>query len=170
MSCDEYREMLDPYLDESLEEEPRRDFRRHLRECASCRQWAVASEPTLFFALAGKGKADPARVEACAEAVTAGIRQARLTRRMAGRRRPWLAAAAALVVVVGGGLTWRITHGGGEALPAPEMEVRTEAAASPVPPTVEVDMTGQDLRVYQFATDEDADTAVYFVVNPAMEL
>jgi len=162
--------MLGPYLDESLEEEPRLKFRHHLRECASCRQWAVASEPSLFFALAGQGKADPARVEACAEAVTARIRQARLARRMTGRRRPWLAAAAALVVMVGGSLAWRMTQGDGEALSTPEMEARKESPVSQAPPTVEVDMTGQDVRVYQFATDENADSAVYFVVNPAMEL
>jgi len=31
-------------------------------------------------------------------------------------------------------------------------------------------MAGEEVRVYQFATDEDDDTAIYFVVNPAMEL
>jgi hypothetical protein len=35
---------------------------------------------------------------------------------------------------------------------------------------VEVDMNGDDVRVYQFATEEDTDTAVYFIVNPALEL
>jgi hypothetical protein len=31
-------------------------------------------------------------------------------------------------------------------------------------------MAGEDVRVYQFAADDDDDTAVYFIVNPAMEL
>ncbi len=31
-------------------------------------------------------------------------------------------------------------------------------------------MAGEDVRVYQFATGNDDDTAVYFIVNPAMEL
>ena len=31
-------------------------------------------------------------------------------------------------------------------------------------------MPGEEIRVYQFANDEDADTAVYFIVDPALEL
>jgi hypothetical protein len=31
-------------------------------------------------------------------------------------------------------------------------------------------MAGEEVRVYQFAAEKDDDTAVYFVVNPAMEL
>ena len=31
-------------------------------------------------------------------------------------------------------------------------------------------MAGEEVRVYQFAADDDSDTAVYFIVNPAMEL
>jgi hypothetical protein len=31
-------------------------------------------------------------------------------------------------------------------------------------------MTGDDVRVYQFATDGEEDTAVYFIVDPALEL
>ena len=33
-----------------------------------------------------------------------------------------------------------------------------------------MEMPGEDVRVYQFATDGDADTAVYFIVDPALEL
>ena len=39
----------------------------------------------------------------------------------------------------------------------------------PEPPSIEVEMADETVRVYQFAADDD-DTAVYFVVNPAMEL
>jgi hypothetical protein len=35
---------------------------------------------------------------------------------------------------------------------------------------VEVEMAGEEVRVYQFATDGDTNTAVYFIVDPALEL
>ena len=170
MICEEFREMLEPYLEERLEEAQRPVFRRHLRECPECRRWAVSEDPTLLFALAGEKEADPVRVEACAQAVTSQIRQQRLARRLVARRRPWLAAAAAIAVAVGGGLVWRMTIGTGEIPPGPAVEARGEAEGRLSPPTVEVDMRGEDVRIYRFANDEDADTAVYFVVNPAMEL
>jgi hypothetical protein len=31
-------------------------------------------------------------------------------------------------------------------------------------------MAGDDVRVYQFANDGDNDTAVYFIVDPSLEL
>jgi predicted anti-sigma-YlaC factor YlaD len=170
MICEEFREMLEPYLEERLEEGRRPWFRRHLRECPECRRWAVAEDPSLLFALAGEKEADPVRVEACAEAVTTQIRQQRLERRLGARRRPWLAAAAAITIAVGGGLVWRMNIGTGETPTAPAMEARREVEGRLAPPTVEVDMRGEDVRVYRFANDEDADTAVYFVVNPGMEL
>ena len=37
------------------------------------------------------------------------------------------------------------------------------------PPRVEVDMTENEVRVYQYATEDDA-TGAIFIVNPAMEL
>jgi anti-sigma factor RsiW len=170
MICEDFREMLGPYLEEKLEEERRPEFRRHLRECPECRRWAVAEDPSLLFALAGMKEADPIRVEACAQAVTAQIRQQRLARRMGARRRPWLAAAAAVAVAAGGGLVWQMTIGSGEAPSGPAMEARGEVNEKLESPTVEVDMRGEDVRIYRFANEEDADTAVYFVVNPAMEL
>ncbi|MEJ2190514.1 MAG: hypothetical protein P8Y93_14140 [Acidobacteriota bacterium] len=65
---------------------------------------------------------------------------------------------------------WRLVGIGHEVPPAAISPAGTEAAAAPAPPTVEIDMAGEDVRVYRFATDENQDTAVYFVVNPAMEL
>jgi hypothetical protein len=44
------------------------------------------------------------------------------------------------------------------------------AAEAAAPPTVEVEMAGEGVRVYQFASDGDPDTAAYFIVNPALEL
>jgi len=169
MNCNGFREMLDPYLEDSLEEERRRWFRRHLRECSGCRGWALGRDPSLLFALADAAPAEPARVEACAMAVTAQIRQQRLTRRLHHRRRPWLAAAAAAVVAIGGSLAWRaiLSDDGSPEGPVIEAQIEGDAAS---PPTIEVEMAGDDVRVYQFAADGDDDTAVYFVVNPAMEL
>lgn len=170
MDCKIFREMLDSYLDESLDEEQRRLFRGHLRECPSCRDRALPRDPSLLFALAEEVPADPARVEACAVAVAAQIRQHRLSSRLRRRRRPWLAAAAAVVIAVSGGLAWRTILSDGASPRHPQAEAQVESDVVTVPPTVEVEMVGDDVRVYQFATDDDEDTAVYFVVNPAMEL
>jgi hypothetical protein len=41
---------------------------------------------------------------------------------------------------------------------------------APSAPTVEVEMPSEDIRVYQFATENDPDTTVVFIVNPALEL
>jgi hypothetical protein len=157
------------YLDERLDEDRREWFRSHLRRCESCRGWAVNRDPTLLFVTAAQPTDDPERVEACVAAVTGQIRQQRLERRLRGRRRPWLAAAAAAVLVVTGGLVWQMMPGAGapEAPPFAEVEGVDEMAADP--PSIEVEMADETVRVYQFAADDD-DTAVYFVVNPAMEL
>jgi len=170
MNCNVFREMLDPYIEDSLEEERRRWFRGHLRECSSCRDWALGRDPSLLFAVADAAPADPAPAEACAAAVSAQIRQQRLSKRLHHRRRPWLAAAAAAVVAVSGGLAWRTILGDGGSPGRPEIEAQNESDTATSPPTIEVEMAGDDVRVYQFAADGDDDTAVYFVVNPAMEL
>ncbi len=58
----------------------------------------------------------------------------------------------------------------GDALPAALLDAVTNVEAEIAPPSVEVEMAGDDVRVYQFANEEDGDTAVYFIVNPALEL
>jgi stage V sporulation protein SpoVS len=146
MNCTEFRELLGSYLEESLTEERRRMFRRHLCECASCRERALSEDPTLLFATAPETPVSQAEIEGCAAAVTAQIRQQRLARSLSRHRRPWLAVVPATA------------------------EVHLDDNARSVPPIVEVEMAGEDVRVYQFAVDEDDDTAVYFIVNPAMEL
>jgi predicted anti-sigma-YlaC factor YlaD len=170
MDCNVFRELLNSYLDETLEEDRRQSFQRHLRECASCRESALSKDPSLLFAAAPEPVVSQTDVEACAVAVTARIRQQRLAHRLQRRRRPWLAAAAAIVIMIAGGLIWKVMLGdvGGSA--APGIEAFAEGDAQTVPPTVEVEMAGEDVRVYQFAADDDDNTAVYFIVNPAMEL
>jgi anti-sigma factor RsiW len=182
MSCETIRELLAAYLDDSLDEVRRSAFRAHLRSCASCRQIALAEEPTLIFALGEHREADPARVEACVTAVTAGIRQQRLQRRLRQPNRPpWLAAAAAVLMTVAGvGGWWLGSERGNEpaALQADAMS-SAEAGATPAgeiptdvepPPRIEVDMTQEEVRVYQYAIDDDASTGAVFIVNPGMEL
>ncbi len=169
MNCTVFREMLDPYLEEGLEDDQRSWFRDHLRRCDSCRGWAVGEEPSLLFVAADPPVVDPARIEACAAAVTNQIRQQRLEGRIRGRRRPWLAAAAAAVMVIGGGLAWRMVPFWGSDSVVPVAVVKPEAEIPHTPPSIEVEMSGEDVRVYQFAT-EDHDTAAVFVVNPALEL
>jgi len=170
MSCKEFREMLGPYLDEALEEGEMRAFREHLRQCAECRGWAVAEDPSLLFVLTPEVAPDPAKIEECAVAVTAQIRQRRLSRRLHRRRNRWLAAAAAMMIVAGGGVIWKTQLGGNGGSEPAAFEASAGVEPPTTPPTVEVEMAGEDVRVYQFAADTDDDTAVYFVVNPAMEL
>jgi hypothetical protein len=160
--------MVASYVDETLEEDRRKWFRHHLRECASCRAVALEHEPTLVFTAARAKGATPETTEACAAAVRARIRQDRLQRRLS-RRRPWLAAAAAAVVMLSGGLAWR-TMVGDEGTGGETVGTGQDRHSWVSPPTVEVETAGDDVRVYQFATDGDNDTAVYFIVDPSMEL
>ena len=164
--CRQFRDMCDAYLEEALEEDRRASFRRHIRDCAACRAWALEADPTLLFAVADERSADTVGAETCAAAVTAQIRQQRLGRRLDRRHRPWLMAAAALLLVFAA-LAWRLMPGGG-GLPA-TLATGTESGEV-APPTVEVEMGGDGVRVYQFASDGDPDTAAYFIVNPALEL
>jgi len=169
MNCEIFREMVASYVNETLEEDRRQWFRRHLRECGPCRKSALEREPSLMFTAAPATQPAAESVEACVAAVTGRIRQDRVERRLHRHRRPWLAAAAAMVMVVGGGLAWR-TMTGGESAGRPSVETAKGNKARVTPPTVEVEAAGDDVRVYQFATDGDDDMAVYFVVDPALEL
>jgi hypothetical protein len=80
-----------------------------------------------------------------------------------------MAAAAALVMAIGVGFNWR-TIVGDEQTGQPLIETALEGDAAVSPPTVEVEAMGEEIRVYRFATDGDDDTAVYFIVDPALEL
>ena len=170
MDCTEFHQLLDSYLEETLDEARRPLFRSHLRECSSCSEWARSEEPGLLFAMAESKPVDLARVEACAVAVTGQIRQQRLAGRLQRNRKPWLAAVAAVAVAVVGAAAWRMLPIAGDALPAALLDAVTNVEAEIAPPSVEVEMAGDDVRVYQFANEEDGDTAVYFIVNPALEL
>jgi len=169
MNCEIFHQLVGSYVDETLEEDRRQWFRRHLRECTSCRESALRQEPTLMFAIAPAKSAVRESVEACVAAVTGRIRQDRVERRLRHRRRPWLAAAAAAVVAVSGGLAWRAMLGN-EGSGSPAIGTAQDIDRPASPPTVEVEAMGDDVRVYQFATDGDDDTAVYFIVDPALEL
>ena len=170
MECTEFRELFDTYVAEALDETRRPLFRRHLSECSSCGEWARSQEPSLLFAMAESRPVDLARVEACAVAVTAQIRQQRLAGRLQRTRRPWLAAVAAVAVAVVGAAAWQMLPVAGDSPPAVSLETVMQPEVEAAPPSVEVEMPGDDVRVYQFANEENDDTAVYFVVNPALEL
>ncbi len=170
MNCEIFREMIGSYVDETLEEGRRLWFRTHLRECPTCRKSALQEEPSLLFAIAPAAPSEPQAVEACAAAVMGRIRQDRLERTLHRRRHPWMAAAAAAIIVVSGGLAWRGMIDGGGGTPQSTFESQRNPGLQISPPTVEVEMAGEGVRVYQFANDEDADTAVYFIVDPALEL
>ncbi len=173
MRCQEFRELVDRYLEESLDEARREGFRSHLSSCAVCRQVALQRDPTLLFAALEPQGDDEEEVERCVTAVTASIRRDRLERRLR-RPRPWLAAAAAFLAGAGVVATWEATRH--DAFPAAQSagSVATPAvAAAPrdgaPPPEVQVDMPGEGVRVYQFADQVDRNTAVCYIVTPALE-
>lgn len=174
MSCEEFDRLLQAYLDERLEGEPRAEVRRHLSSCPRCRERALGREPTLLLTLAERRPPRPRDVEACVASVMSQVRQGELGRRIhRPRRRWWLAAAAAAAVAIGAGVTWR---GGWVDGPpaAPTVRPAVVGAADDLgqpgpPPRFEVDMPADQIRVYQYAEDRDGDSAVYFVVNPALE-
>ena len=169
MHCDELVKLLAPYLEERLDDSRRAELRQHLRSCQSCRNRALEQEPTLLLALAPPPEMASRRTEAVAAAVMAQIRGRRLERRLDRRRRPWLAVAAAAALVVGGAAVWRAAV----SPPAPIAGAPAAVGASleAEPPRAEVEVGGAGVRVYEFADQYGhSDQAVYYVVNPALEL
>lgn len=169
MQCSEFRDALEQYLDDGLDESTRESFRRHLRACPECRTWAIGLEPTLVFAAVEPPAADSRRVAECTASVMAQIRQERLARGLRPRRTRWLAAAAGLMIAIVAGVGWRLAQDERSASPTTAVEAREESDAEVVPPRVQVNMPGEGIRVYQFADDENHNTAVYYIVNPALE-
>jgi len=170
MNCEVFRELIGSYVDETLEEGRRTWFRSHLRDCTACRVAALREDPSLYFDAAQDPPENPRAIEYCVSSVTSRIRQDRLERRLHRSRRPWMAAAAAAAVVLAGGIGWQYVGGGGEGTQNPALEASRELEAQTSPPSVEVEMPAENVRIYQFATDGDDDTAIYFIVNPTMEL
>jgi predicted anti-sigma-YlaC factor YlaD len=181
MSCEVYRELLPAYLDDSLDEVRRTGFRAHLKSCSKCREVAFAEEPTLVFSLSRRPEPSTERIEACVASVVAGVRQERLQKQLRPSRRPWLAVAAAVMMAIIAASAWWMrgnvpdgapelqadAHGVETSIPAAVEE--TPVAAEP-PPRIEVDMTQEEVRVYQYAIGDDVTTGAVFIVNPAMEL
>jgi hypothetical protein len=169
MDCIEFHERFQPYLEDTLDASLRESFREHLRACLDCRAWAINQEPTLVFAAAKQPDPDPMRVAECTAMVMSQLRQQRLTRRLRPKRAPWLAAAAAVLVSTVGATGWWLTQV--DQTPEPSPAVTASDAVSPrqMPPQVQVEMSGEGIRVYQFADDGDESTAVYYIVNPALE-
>ena len=182
MSCETYRDLLPAYLDDSLDEVRRAGFRAHLRSCDRCREFALAEDPTLIFALARQVEPEPAQIESCVAAVMSGIRRDRLERRLRPSRRPWLVAAAAvLVTVIAAGAWWIQSESAGGSIPlqadahaieTPDMSAVVDEVPAQIepPPRIEVEVTQEEVRVYKYAIEDDASTGAVFIVNPGMEL
>jgi anti-sigma factor RsiW len=169
MRCEEFLECIDRYLDDTLDPSERASFRTHLQSCGSCRAAAAEEDPSLLFSALPSRDVDLRRVEDVTQAVLGQIRQQRLERRMHGGRRRWLAAAAAVVIGVAGVSGWRYLAPG-ESEPTNTIVEAAQTGEPSAPPRVEVVMPGDDVRVYQYADQRKDDTAVYFIVNPSMEL
>ena len=169
MNCERFESLIEAYLGDALDEVNRTAFRDHLRSCSACRERAVRVDPTLMLIALPPRPEHPERVEAVTQAVLGQIRQRRIERRLHPPRRRWLAAAAMVVVSIAGVTGWRLLSGIDDQVPA-ETATAVQAAESAPPPRAEVDMVGEGVRVYQYADDMDGDSAVYFVVNPSLEL
>ncbi len=173
MNCRDFLNRTDAFLADRLEGAEVRDFRDHLRSCASCREVVVSADPVHLLSAAPLKEPSREQVEACAGAVTALIHQDRLQRRMSKPRWRWMAAAAAVVVSAGAGLAWWATHPGFEAggsLLTPGVVSAAAHREDPPPPRVEVETPGGDLRVYQYADAGDGNTAVVYIVKESLEL
>lgn len=168
MDCERFEELIEAYLEETMDEELRQRWRDHLAGCGQCRAAALEREPMLLLAAAAQPEASPFEVAACARGVRALIHQRRLAHRLHRRAYRWLAAAATVVVLVTGGMMLRSLHVTGTA-PQAVATQQTEAPAAAPAPEIDVEMDGRNVRVYQFAVD-DPNMAVTLVVNPAMDL
>lgn len=109
------------------------------------------------------------RVAAATASVMSQIRQQRLAHRLHPRRRFWLAAAAAVAVTFAGVGGWWLSRGDQHSAPTAAVEAKDATSPNPLPPRVQVDMPGEGIRVYQFADEGNEGTAVYYIVNPALE-
>ena len=170
MQCETFEKLIEAYLEDALDDLQRRAFREHLGSCECCRDKAICVDPSLMLSAMPPRAEDSQKIEAVTQAVMGQIRQQRIDRRIHGRGRQWLAAAAMVVVSLVGVTGWRLlSSDGGEAPMLAVAQVQATEQTVP-PPRVEVDMPGEGVRVYQYADEDDSDTAVYFIVNPAMEL
>ena len=168
MACERFREEMDDYLAECLDEGRRGQWREHFLGCSTCRAWALSAEPSLLFIGAATAEPEVDRIERCAVTVTSMIRQEGVRRRLRRRRTPWVAAAAAAVMAISGGALWWGLPGANTTQPA--MSAPMVATEQAPPPEVDVEMSGEGIRVYRLIDKESNETAVCFVVNPALEL
>lgn len=169
MSCTDFRKRLESYLEDSLDEPSREAFRSHLRSCPDCRELAIRREPALVFAAIESPEPDPIQVAACTASVMSQIRQQRLARRLHPRRRTWLAVAAVVVIALAGVGGWWLSRSDQHPTPTAAVEANDTTSPEPLPPRVHVDMPGEGVRVYHFADEGNDGTAVYYIVNPALE-
>lgn len=104
-ACGSLAARVEAYRDDRLAGEERRAFRDHLASCASCRGEAIASEPTLVFAVAAAPRpvAD-AEARAILENVKAAIAVREAGRRLENGahrgRRPAAALGAAAILAL----------------------------------------------------------------------
>ena len=130
-------------------------------------------DPVLLLSSAVLKEPSMEQVGACVGAVTALIHQDRLQRRISKPKWRWMVAAASVVASVGAGVAWWSSHPGFEEGGMPFSQDAPSVAAQwedPPPPHVEVETSGGDLRVYQFADTGDGNTAVVYIVKESLEL
>lgn len=165
--CAEVRRRLQAFLALELVENEERQVRAHLRECTSCQEVAAEREPALFFASALAAAGPAVEDEGFVPAVMAAVHQRRLETRLKARRRRWLAAAVVAGVLLAG--VGALRHG--EFRPSVVgQRVDSPASAYPPLPVVEVEVEGEDVRLYQLAGSASGEVQVAFIIDPGLEL
>lgn len=174
MQCHEFINLMPHYLDDSLDEAQRRLWRQHLRSCAECRTRALNEDPSLLLSMSAPASVDRLRVDACVANVGALIRQESLKQRIHRPTKWWVAAAAAVLLMISAGV-FRATAPGSTPLLASTDATSTAKPAKTTPekvqpPRMDLDMTRDGLRMYQFAGSGDENSAAYFIVDENLEL
>ncbi len=171
-SCVEIRLLVPRFVDLSLDAPEEREVRDHLRGCRACRALVAEGEPALGLAVAMTDEP----FDDCDDftaGVLAGVHQRSVERTLSSRRRRWLMSVAAAVLLLLGGAEIRQRIEAPTA-PAPALVAEARPAVRPAtgpasdPAFIEVE--GEDVRVYQFASASKDAVQVAFIVDPHLEL
>lgn len=171
MNCRDLSRLLPLYLDDELDESRRKELRAHLGSCEICRARAMEEDPAMFFLSSSQKPVDSEGVERCLRDLGAMIRQERLRKRIRRPQRWWYAAAAAMLLVLSAGFFRARLESPSSLVAASEVQPTAGVASDQSqPPRMDLEMTHEGLRVYQFADTEDGNSAAYFIVDKDLEL
>lgn len=172
MDCQEFADLFPLYLEEGLDESRREEWRAHLQSCTECSTRAIKEDPTLLFLTGASSTIDTAGVERCVHDIGALIRHEKFKKRVRRPQRWWYASAAAVLLMISTSFFWAKNDAPEPRLAASETQptVGAEVNEQSQPPRMDVEMSHQGLRVYQYADAGDGNSAAYFIVDKDLEL